>query len=68
MRRTYYTVAEKLQAEPHTRRTTIERLRAFESTFARLKAENASAKKRTGFFSRIIGFVRKAVLDDLRRV
>jgi hypothetical protein len=68
MRRTYYTVAEKLRAEPHTRRTTIERLKAFESTFARLKAENANARKRAGIFSRFIGFVRKAVLDDLRRV
>lgn len=68
MRRNYYTVAEKLRAEPHTRRTTIERLHAFESTFARLKAENAATKKRGGIFSRIIGFLRKAVLDDLRRV
>lgn len=37
MRRTYYTVAEKLQAEPHTRRTTIERLEAFEAKYAALR-------------------------------
>lgn len=37
MRRTYYTVAEKLQAEPHTRRTTIERLKAFEAKYAALR-------------------------------
>lgn len=37
MRRTYYTVAEKLQAEPHTRRTTLERLAAFEATYAALR-------------------------------
>lgn len=55
MRRAYYTVAEKLQAEPHTRRTTLERLAAFEKTYAALKNKpGLKRESRPNVFRRLL--------------
>lgn len=58
MRRTYYTVAEKLQAEPHTRRTTIERLEAFEAKYAALRNKpRFKPQHRLNVFNRILAWM-----------
>ncbi|TAA49797.1 hypothetical protein [Shinella sp. JR1-6] len=60
MRRTYYTVSEKLQAEPHTRRTTIERLEAFEAKYAALrnKPRLKPQRKLNAFLKKILEFLK----------
>ena len=60
------TALDHLRKYPNARPSTLAWIALRDAKTEQLRAERP--QKRPGFFSRIIGFVRKAVLDDLRRV
>jgi hypothetical protein len=60
------TALDHLRKYPNARPSTIAWMILRDAKTEELRAE--LPRKRTGLLSRIIGFLRKAVLDDLRRV
>ncbi|WP_313193128.1 hypothetical protein [Shinella zoogloeoides] len=60
------TAADHLRKHPNARPSTIAWMILRDAKTEELRSE--LPRKRAGIFARLIGFVRKAVLDDLRRV
>jgi hypothetical protein len=60
------TAADHLRKYPNARPSTIAWMILRDAKTEELRSE--LPRKRAGIFSRLISFVRKAVLDDLRRV
>lgn len=60
------TALDHLRKYPNARPSTLAWIALRDAKTEELRAE--LPRKRRGLLSRILGFVRKAVLDDLRRV
>jgi len=62
------TALDHLRKYPNARPSTIAWMMLRDAKTEQLKAELPRPRKSVGIVSRFIGFLRKAVFDDLRRV